>query len=149
LTAPQHLVLPSITTAATPRSDVVPGELAFEVPAHHGFVHHLGFVLRSTLALTERDVAPGSDAESAVLTVATAMVAQVRPWSPLTISIAIEDTDAFVRLSAEQLDPDEPMRFGEHARATLRRHVQSYEVVVDGGTVFAVLHVPLVPASPA
>ena len=101
-------------------------------------------MVATTLALVGRDPAAGNDLEAAVLTVAAAIIAHARPWTPLEVSIAIEDTDVFVRLSAALLDPHEPIELGAHAQARLRRRVESYEVVHDAGIVTAVLQVPLV-----
>ena len=126
-----------------PGSDVVPAELVFHLPAHHGFVDQVGTVVGTTLALVGREQAAGNDLEAAVLTVATAIITHARPWTPLEVSIAIEDADAFVRLSVELFDADGPTQLGEHAQATLRRNVESHEVLHDAGTMTAVLQVPL------
>lgn len=136
-------VVPVLATGAAPRPEVVPGELVFQLPAHRGFVDQIGSTLAVTLALIDRDLAAGNDLEAALLTAATAIIRHARPWAPLEVSIAIDDTDAFVRLSTALLDPDGPAPLGEHAQATLRRKVESHEVLYEAGTVTVVLQVPL------
>ena len=138
-------ILPATDAAATPRSDVVPDELVFRFPAHHAFMGCPGSVLETTLALVERDVASGRDVQAAVRSIAGAVIARARPWTPVEVSIVIDDSDVFVRSSAELLDPTEPPQLGDHARATLRRNVESFEVLLEEGRMFAVLQVSLEP----
>ena len=136
-------VLAAIGAPAMPQPDVVPDELVFRFPAHRAFKGYLGSVLETTLTLLDRDVAAGHDLPAAVRSLAEAVIARARPWTPVEVSIVIDDTDIFVRSSAELLDPTEPAQLGDHARATLQRNVESFEVMLEAGTVFAVLRVPL------
>lgn len=140
---------PVIGTGAALRSDPVPDQLVFQIPAHRGFVDCIAAALTATLALVDRNLAAGNHLEAAVLTAVQVMIQAARPWSPLEVSIAIDDTDAFVRLAAELLDPNEPAGFGEHVRATLHRNLESHELLYEGERVLAVLQAPLDPTDPS
>lgn len=138
-------MLPAVAASATRRSDVIPDELVFRFPAHRAFVGYLGSVLGTTLEFADRGVASGCDLQAAVRSIANEMIEQARPWTPVEVSIVIDDTDVFVRSSAELLDPTEPTQLSDHARATLQRNVDSFEVLLEEGVMFAVLQVSLGP----
>lgn len=139
-----HAVAP-MTAEGHLRSEAVPDQLVFQLPAHRGLVGLIGAALDAALTLVDRTVAAGNHLEAAVLPVAHAMIQGARPWTPLEVSIAIDDTDVFVRLAVELLDRDEPAPFGEHLRSTLRRNLESHELVHEDGRVLAVLQAPLEP----
>lgn len=136
---------PGANGEATPGATVVPRDLTFHLPAHRGLAGCAWSAVESTIALVDRDLDAGTQLEEAVAVAAEAVIQWARPWTPLEISITVDDTDVYVRLSAALLDPDEPPRLDEHTQAMLRQNVESLELVHDRGTVLVVLQAPLAP----
>jgi hypothetical protein len=144
---PASHVVPIAESDATSQPDVVPSRVDVQLPAHPGYVHCVGDVLHATLVLIGRDLAAEFDLEMAARVLVDATIQHARPWTPLQVSIAVDDTDVFVRLAVHLLDPDRTLQLGSHVQAVLRRHVESYEVLQEGDTAFAVLQAPLEPGT--
>lgn len=78
----------------------------------------------------------------AVDVVLASLLDRARPWSRLTIQVAWDDEDLYLRFAVPVRLPDQPVSFDRRGIALLRALIASAEVTVVDGAAIAVLQQP-------
>lgn len=119
-----------------------PDSVTFRIPAHLGFLGAIRAAVSVVVQHIECDDACDADMQLATDELGAVLINDALPWSEIELAIAHDDTDVYVRMSAQRAAPGQNLVVAELSQMLLAAAVESYDVRAEDACTFAVLQRP-------